>query len=187
MKREKKVVRFCVFLVLITLILSGSVLGASSKKNYKKAYRNVISQFEKRNKNLYYSENHYRYSLIYIDKNKIPELVCDHYTESGRTGPGDLEVYTVYKGKVRRLFGGTVPQYFLQYRPKKNSILLFRNAAVSGYFVASVSIEKIQKGKLITLKKELPLSSYPELQKNTKKYKTVIGKYSKKKILKKLR
>ena len=65
-------------------------------------------------------------------------------------------------------------------------MLLFRNAAVSGYFVANFSIEKIQKGKLITLK-VLPLSSYPEIQKNAKKYKTVIGKYSKKKILKKLR
>ena len=180
----KKVSLFLVLISLFVLSLSISVTAS----NYREAYRKEINKFEKEKHS---SGTSCKYNLIYIDKDSKPELVCHSYPKSlGIRYLGYMRIYTFYNGSARCLFNDTVYntpyRCGIHYKPKKNSVF-FRT---STDYVTDIFSE-IKNGKLVDVKsKSYTKSSIGETPPMNvwDKYKVKIdGKYSKKKILSKLK
>ncbi len=185
MKRRMKHMVLCSCLFLLSFTFSFGAFGSNNKNRYSKAYRDVISRFERKNVSAGSQGQHFVYNLIYIDNNSIPELVCENYWGELRLN-SLLEVYTFHEGKAKSVFSGHTPQSFLLYYPKKNSVMHYENAAISGFGVAGVSVKKIKNGTFETYVKKVPITD-PKAPKRNGKYKTVQGKYSKNNILKRLK
>lgn len=192
----KKKIQVLFSIMMLTLMLSMYfTVTTEAGSNYKRAYRNVIKSFCIREPESTYSDN--RFALIYIDKDKIPELVCDRYGYR-------MEIYTYKKGKAYCLtyskykygtftdilyswpygMGGNAGYYYL---PKKNSV--FNENGDSGPIsCVSHSFYKINR------KNRLSLSKYHRYMLDETKiiprypqYKRIEGIMSKRQILKKLR
>ena len=118
--KRKKRGMFLTVLTLLVFLISISALG----ENYKKAYRRTILKFEKAHgRDDDYRKKNLKYSLVYVDRNKIPELVCED-TNWGYTW---AELYTFYKGKVKKVTGWPVQREGTTgalYKRKKNSIII---------------------------------------------------------------
>lgn len=166
--------------------------------NYKKAYRKIVKQIDPRG----YDE----YSLVFIDNNKIPELVCT------RPGGGGITIYTYRGGKAKCLinngsgfdqmwFGGIYWKYGFgahgfeeyYYIPKKNKMYnrTYHAHGADGNSPHYVdTFFRIKKGRFVfekSIKFDVTNAAADKLYQIRKNYKALSGNYSKKKILKKLK
>lgn len=106
MKNEAKIKRIWKQLVLVAIIcilMSSSTLAATQKAKALKAYRQFLSQSVIRHPQRYYyiylQRDYHKFALIYLNNDKIPELIISHYEGGHAAGYGSL--YTYYNGKVR--------------------------------------------------------------------------------------
>ena len=181
-----------------TIILSVLFLFAFSipanAADYKKAYRKTIEKSK-------YAD-WAKYSLVYIDNDKIPELVC--YLGAG----GGISIYSYKSGKVKCLTnkyiskevegsGAGFPYWkegsggfgtsFYYYIPKKNKLCHIRGHKQwnkYGFTYKYVyTFFKIKKARF-EIKK---LITFDEKKQIPKDYKDLSGKYAYREILRKLR
>lgn len=187
MKRRR--VWFVLLMLLMLLALSALPVQAAGK-GYKKAYTNIVKRFEKKNPATRYASN--KYALIYLDNNKVPELVCDH------TGYY-ISVYTYKNGKARCLtyrkdkYGssyywayGAMGNHGYYFRPKKNSVYnRDANGAGQEYVDTFFKIKGYRLKATKSLKYDMTKAGtkLPE----RKKYKMIRGRISAARMLKKLK
>ncbi len=186
MKYRNKSVCFFVLLFVITGLMAVSAFGA----NYKKAYRKIVKKFEKSyppSSSKYISDTN-KYLLVYIDNDKIPELVCDHTYYY-------LSIYTYKKGKTKCLtyckskYGksytwpyGAMGNYGYSYLPKGNSVFN-RNANSAGAEYVD-TFYRIKKGKLKCYNSIIyDMTKNGAVLPERKEYLSLSGKYTKNKIL----
>ena len=191
MKKRKSII--AVLFLFCTLSLSMSVLAAS---NYKQAYKKVVNGIEQKSS--------LEYTLAYIDKNKIPELVCS-------SGGGAFTAYTYKHGKAKclinngkdfkdikeggiywRFTSGAIGTNFYYYIPKKN-MLYCRYASKFIDYVDEDTHKfkdiffKIKNGRFEHVESIIyDISTVNEVFSSRKNYKLLIGKYSYWEFMKKL-
>lgn len=162
--------------MVLLLCISCIVLGgkAEAKAAYKSAYLKAARQFNKAYPQTL-AKN--RYALIYIDNDKVPELVCDH---SGYF----LSIYTYKKGKTYCLTStsmsktwsyGAGGNYGYRYIPKKNKVLNIKadgggKSYTYSYFKISNGALKISKQIVIDM-----IEQSTEPPSISKKYKWITG------------
>ena len=88
-----------VWMAILAFVLIFSNVGvaqthAASKKSVYKAYYNLISQTQGEEYDIR------DYKLIYLDNNKVPELVVRKYCDTLGSSECDFAIYTYYKGKA---------------------------------------------------------------------------------------
>lgn len=195
-----------------TIILAVLLLFAFSvpvnAAGYKKAYRKIVEQLK-------YADS-FCYSLVYIDNNKIPELVCEN---SG--GGGGILIYTYKSGKAKCLTNKYISEEFKNlgidlpfwrysagahgfenyyYIPHKNKlysrICHSRQTSYTSWFKEYVDVFfEMKKGRFrknTSIKNSMIVTDddtekYEILYQTREGYITLRGKYTKKKILKKLK
>ena len=189
--KQRRILLKTIILVALFLLVFTTTANAAG---YKKAYRKIVKQFEKDNPAIsssYFSVKN-KYSLIHIDKNKTPELVCEHagyYIAVYTYKKGKAKCLTYRKDKWGEMFVwsfGAMGNYGYYYIPKKNTIFN-RNANGAGAEYID-SFFTIKNGRF-KFKKSI---RYDMTKKGTrlperKEYKPICGKYSKRIILKKLK
>ena len=195
----------CIPLFPLLLFVFSIPANAAS---YKKAYRKIVEQIEKKYGIM-------DYSLVYIDNNKSPELVCS-------SGGGAISIFTYRKGKAKclinnssdfeRIQGGAMPGVgsywhysagahgaeFYYYIPKKNMLYCRFYSKYIGNYTDEGYGDKYKymdiffnikngcferKGTIIDDATKI----VGDISSPRKNYKDLIGKYSKKEILKKLK
>ena len=174
--------------------------------DYKEAYRKTISKLK-------YADS-LKYSLVYIDNDKIPELVCEN---SG--GGGGILIYTYKSGKAKCLTNNYISEEFKHlgidlpfwrysagahgfehyyYIPYKNKLYsrichsrqISYTARSEEYVDIFFEIKKGRFRKIESIKNNMIVTE-GDTEKNKilyqirKGYKLLIGNYSKKEILKK--
>ncbi len=184
---KKRISVLFVIFLLSTFSLSMGVFAAT---NYKKAYRKVVHRFEQKCKGEDYDKC--LYNLIYIDKDKKPELICvaiKLMPDGKNTWYSYSEYYTFYSGKERNFHEGwsnplSVHHSLPFYKPKKNKygFRVWDQGNISDVYWS------INKGKGSIIKTEsygrIGDINNPSLN---SKHKWIEGKYSKNKVLKKLK
>ena len=132
MKKGKQWLALAVAFALVSGTLGSRPDITEAKPAWKKAYRNVVKQFEKQEN--FYTDSKL-YQLVYVNDDKVPELVCSN-------GPMD-SIYTFYNGKAVVLYeggsgaGGDHGRYYI---PKKN-IMIDENADYAGALVGYYRFE----------------------------------------------
>ncbi len=177
--------RLLLTFILFSLIIVSLPITATAA-NYKKAYKEEVNRFEKEKGG---SEKECSYSLIYVDKDKTPELVCESkYMKDGSTVKSYFEFYTFRSGKIKSFSSCVYARVGMYsdrpfYRPKKN---LF---GIRHWHMASQDddIYALKKGELVLIRtKEYDKASFyffPLIS----KCEWIYGEYSKKGILKRLK
>lgn len=131
--------------------LGKKAVSINTENNWKKQYKKLIN-------NLHKQDHKYTYNLVYVNKDKIPELVVNHsdnYTVS---------LYTYGKGKVYTVIenwsygmGGTVTY---EYLPQKNVI------RIQGSDITATWTENYFKIKKMELVEKRSLTTYQFKDKN---------------------
>lgn len=151
MRVKRKILLILSAIILVEGCYSHAVRVDGAEKEYKKEYKNIVNESYKENQEC-------TYSLIYINKDEIPELVvcdADHY---------NISLYTYKNGKVYTLMenwnygvGGTV---IYEYLPKKNVI------RIQGSDLAATWTESYFKIKKMELVEKRSLTTYQFKDKN---------------------
>ena len=177
--------------IILTSLFLFMFLIPANAASYKKAYRAVVKKFEKKYKGKDYDKC--MYNLIYINKDKKPELICEAIKlmpNSNNIWYSYSEYYTFYSGKTRRFcedWSNPFSAFFSLpfYQPKKNvfGFRCWNQGSISDCFW------KIKKGKRVKKAKTKEYGRTGDVYspKIASKYKWIKAKYSKKKILKKLK
>ena len=177
--------RLLLTFILFSLIIVSLPITATAA-NYKKAYREEVNKFELERGG---SNKECGYSLIYVDKDKTPELVCEsRYMKDGSIVKSYFEFYTFRSGKIKcfssceysRVGTGNNRPF---YRPEKN-LFGFRHWKVVSQWD---DFYALKKGELVHIRtKEYDKVSIYFLP-LIHKCEWIYGQYSKKGILKRLK
>ena len=163
----RKIKRKICFVLALAVMLSclgvdTTVVSASSSKSKAlKAYNKYLSTKTIKWNSLRYPKENFRFSLAYIDRDNVPELIlnCDgvcHYE-------GYQKVYTFKNGKVKELATDDVIFYY-----PKTGIFISRHYGMGGEFF----VYKLSKGKTIRkLRVSMP-EAVKELGEKTTYYST---------------
>ena len=169
--------------ILFSLIIASLPITATAA-NYKKAYRKVVNKFEKNNAG---QSKVCVYDLIYINKDKKPELVCEckMMILDNINYQSYFEIYSFYSGKAKCSYWcrhTPASAYSMRpfYQPKKNVVgLRCWNQSLQWDEFGSLKNGKIS----FKTKRTYGRSSthlYPSLEPT---YQWIEGKISKRKIL----
>lgn len=182
--------RISLLFVLFLMIAFSMSISVSAAAKYKKAYKKVINRFEQKYKGKDYDKC--LYNQIYIDKDKKPELICvaiKLMPDKKHTWYSYCEFYTFYSGKASCFYKGWSNPFSAHhsltfYQPKINQFgfRCWDQGSISDVYW-SMRKGKGRRTKTVSYGRTGDINKPPL----NSKYKWIEGKYTKKRVLKKLR